>query len=155
MFIFLAAYEKTVILPSISCFMDMPPSSIVDMDSDITEATFLPFTFEEMKTFDQPWIEILDMDEFNSIVTDNSEVATLGSIPEHINTPADNNTHMGVTQSKLVPCTVCKKKICSTDYLVLVHKLVAHNGCNYMCPDYDCRSNIQKIYKLKQGLNIN
>ena len=124
--------------------MEMPPPSIVDMESDATEATFLPFTFEEIKTFDQPWLEILDMDEFNSIITDNSEVATLGGILKHIKTPADDSTHMGVTMSKLVACTVCKKK-CSTDYLVLVHKLVAYNGCNYMCPDYDCRSNIQKL----------
>ena len=79
------------------------------MESDATEATFLAFTFEEIKTFDQPWLEILDMDEFNSIVTDKSEVATQGDIPEHINTPADDSTHMGVTTSKLVACTVCKK----------------------------------------------
>ena len=82
----------------------------MDMEIDATEATFLPFTFEEIKTFDQPWLEILDMDEFNSIVTDKSEVATLGDIPEHnIDTPADNSTHVGVTMSKLVACTVCKK----------------------------------------------
>ena len=68
------AFEKTVILPSISNFMDTPPPSITDMESDATEATFSPFTFEEIKTFDQPWLEILDMDEFNSIVTDKSEV---------------------------------------------------------------------------------
>ena len=52
--------------------MDMPPPSITDMEGDATEATFSPFTFEEIKTFDQPWLEILDMDEFNSIVTDKS-----------------------------------------------------------------------------------
>ena len=132
--------------------MDMPPPSITDMESDATEATFSPFTFEEIKTFDQPWLEILDMDEFNSIITDKCEVATLGDIPEHnINTPADNSNHAGVTMSKLVACTVCKRK-CSTDYLVLVHKLVAHNGCNYMCPDYDCRNYNRKLYKSKQGL---
>ena len=102
MFIVLAAYENTVILPSIRNFMDMPPPSFVDMDSDITEATFSPFTFEEMKTFDQPWIEIFDMEQFNSIMTDNSEVAALGSIPEHINTPADNSTRTELTTSKLV-----------------------------------------------------
>ena len=73
------------------------------MDSDVTEATFSPFTFEEMKTFDQPWIEILDMEQFYSIVMDNSEVTTLRSIPEHINTPADNSTHTELTMSKLVP----------------------------------------------------
>ena len=133
--------------------MDTPPPSITEMEIDKTEATFSPFTFEEIKTFDQPWLEILDMDEFNSIVTDKSEIATLGDIPEHnIDTPADDSTHAGVTTSKLVACTVCKKK-CSTDYLVLVHKLVAHNGCNYMCPDYDCRNNIRKLYKSKQGLS--
>ena len=70
--------------------MDTPPSSIIEMEIDETEATFSPFTFEEIKTFDQPWLEILDMDEFNSIVTDKSEVATLGDILEHnIDTPAD------------------------------------------------------------------
>ena len=37
--------------------MDIPPPIITDMDNDVTEATFLPFTFEEIKTFDQPWIE--------------------------------------------------------------------------------------------------
>ena len=47
--------------------MDTPPPSITEMEIDDTEATFLPFTFEEIKTFDQPWLEILDMDEFNSI----------------------------------------------------------------------------------------
>ena len=90
--------------------MDTQPPSIMDMESDATEATFSPFTFEEIKTFDQPWLEILDMDEFNSIITDKSEVATLGDIPEHnINTPADDSTRTGVTTSKLVACTVCKK----------------------------------------------
>ena len=79
--------------------MDTPPPSFADMDSDVTEATFQPFTFQEMKTFDQPWIEIFDMEQF---VTDNSEVATLGSIPEHINTPADNSTRTELTTSKLV-----------------------------------------------------
>ena len=128
--------------------MATPPPSFADMDSDITEASFLPFTFEEMKTFDQPWIEIFDMEQF---VMDNSEVATLCSIPEHINSPEDNSSHTELTRSKLVPCTVCKNK-CSTDYLVLIHKLIAHNGCNYMCPDYDCRNSIQKLYKSKQGL---
>ena len=89
--------------------MDTPPPSITDMEIDATEATFSLFTFEEIKTFDQPWLEILDMDEFNSIVTDKSEVATLGDIPEHnIDTPADNSTRTGV-MSKLVACTVCKK----------------------------------------------
>ena len=132
--------------------MDTPPPSITDMESDATEATFLPFSFEEIKTFDQPWLEILDMEKFNSIVTDKCEVATLGDIPEHnINTPVDDSNRAGVTMSKLVACTVCKKK-CSTDYLVLVHKLVAHNGCNYMCPDYDCRNHNRKLYKSKQGL---
>ena len=92
--------------------MDTPPPSVTDMESAATEATFLPFTFEEIKTFDQPWLEILDMDEFNSIVTDKSEVATLADIPEHnINTPADNSTCVGVTTNKLVACTVCKKKM--------------------------------------------
>ena len=57
-FIFLAAFEKTVILPSISNFMDMPPPSIKDIEIDATEATFLPFTFEEIITFDQQWLEI-------------------------------------------------------------------------------------------------
>ena len=133
--------------------MDTPPPSITEMEIDDTEATFSPFTFQEIKTFDQPWFEILDMDEFNSIVTDKSEVTTLGDIPEHnIDTPAEDSTRVGVTTSKLVACTVCKKK-CSTDYLVLVHKLVTHNGCNYMCPDYDCRNNIRKLYKSKQGLS--
>ena len=47
----------------------------------------------------------------------------------------------------------CAKKNAVTDYLVLVHKLVAHNRCNYMCPDYDCRKNIRKLYKSKQGLS--
>ena len=50
------------------------------------------------------------MDEFNSIITDKSEVATLGDIPEHnTNTPADDSTHAGVTMNKLVACTVCEK----------------------------------------------
>ena len=91
--------------------MDMPPPRITDMESDATEAKFLPFTFEEIKMFDQPWLEILDMDEFNSIITDKSEVAILGDIPEHnIDTPADDSsTRAGVTTSKLVACTVCKK----------------------------------------------
>ena len=90
--------------------MDTPPPSITDIESDATEATFLLFTFEEIKIFYQPWLEILDMDEFNSIVTDKCEVATLGDIPEHnINTPADDSNHAGVTMSKLVACTVCKK----------------------------------------------
>ena len=54
--------------------------------------------------------KILDMDEFHSIVTDESEVATLGDIPEdNIDTPVDDSTHVGVTTSKLVACTVCKK----------------------------------------------
>ena len=53
--------------------MDTPPPSITEMEIDDTEATFSPFTFQEIKTFDQPWFEILDMDEFNSIVTDKSE----------------------------------------------------------------------------------
>ena len=102
--------------------MDMPPPSITDMEIDATEATFSPFTFEEIKTFDQPWLEILDMDKFNSIIAEKSEVATLGDIPEHnIDTPADYRTRAGVTTSKLIACTVCKK-ICSADYLVLVHK---------------------------------
>ena len=80
------------------------------MEIDDTEATFSPFTFEEIKTFDQPWLEILGMDQFNSIVTDKSEVTTLGDILEHnIDTPADDSTHTGVTMSKLVACTVCKK----------------------------------------------
>ena len=88
--------------------MGTPPPSITEMEIDNTEATFLLFTFEEIKTFDQPWLEILDMDEFNSIVTDKSEVTTLGDIPEHnIDTPADNSTQTGVTTSKLVACTVC------------------------------------------------
>ena len=107
---FLASFEKTVILPSISNFMDTPPPSIMEMEIDDTEATFSPFTFQEIKTFDQPWFEILDMDKFNSIVTDKSEVATLGDIPEHnIDTPAEDSTRAGVTTSKLVACTVCKK----------------------------------------------
>ena len=90
--------------------MDMPPPSITDMEIDDTEDTFSPFTFEEIKTFDQPWLEILDIDEFNSSVTDKSEVATLGNILEHnIDTPADDSTCAGVTTSKLVACTVCKK----------------------------------------------
>ena len=90
--------------------MDPPPPSITEIENDDTEATFLPFTFEEIKTFDQPGFEILDMDKFNSIVTDKSEVAILGDIPEHnIDTPADDSTHAGVTMSKLVACTVCKK----------------------------------------------
>ena len=80
-FIFLASFEKTVILPSICNFMDTPPPSIMEMEINDTEATFLPFTFEEIKTFDQPRFEFLDMDKFNSIVTDKSEVATLGDIP--------------------------------------------------------------------------
>ena len=80
----------------------------MDMEIDATEATFSLFTFEEIKTFDQPWLEILDMDKFNSIITDKSEVATLGDIPEHnIDTPADHSTHTGVTMSKLVACTLC------------------------------------------------
>ena len=88
--------------------MDMPPPSITDIEIDTTEATFLPFTFEEIKTFDQPWLELLDMDKFNSIITDKSEVATLGDIPEHnIDTPADNSTRAGVTTSKLVACILC------------------------------------------------
>ena len=60
--------------------MDMPPPSITDTESDATEATFSPFTFEEIKTFDEPWLEILDMDEFNSIIMDKCEVATLGDV---------------------------------------------------------------------------
>ena len=123
--------------------MDTPPPSITEMEIDETEATFSPFTFEEIKTFVQPWLETLDMDEFNSIVTDKSEVATLGDILEHnIDTPADDSTRAGVTKSKLVACTVCKKT-----------NVVAHNGCNYMCPDYDCRNNIRKLYESKQGLS--
>ena len=101
--------------------MDMPPPSITDMESDSTEATFLPFTFKEIKTFDQPWPEILDMDKFNSIVTDKSEVATLGDILEHINTPADNSTHTGVTKSKLVACTVCKKNAILTIWFLFTN----------------------------------
>ena len=31
-------------------------------------------------------------------------------------------------------------------------KILAYNGCHYMCPDDDCRNNIQKLYKSKQGL---
>ena len=54
-------------------------------------------------------LEILDMDEFNSIIMDKCEVTTLGDIPENINTPADDSTRMGVTMSKLVACTVRKK----------------------------------------------
>ena len=89
--------------------MDTPPPSITEMEIDDTEDTFSPFTFQEIKTIDQPWFEILDMDKFNSIVTDKSEVATLGDIPEHnIDTPAEDSTHAGVTTSKLVACTVCK-----------------------------------------------
>ena len=80
--------------------MDTPPPSITEMEIDNTEATFSQFTFEEIKTFDQPWLEILDMDEFNSIVTDKSVVATLGDISEHnIDTPADDSTRVGVTTS--------------------------------------------------------
>ena len=121
-FIFLAAFEKTVILPSISNFMDTPPPSITEMEIDDTEATFSPFTFEEIKTFDQPWLEILDMDEFNSIVTDKSEVATLGDIPEHnIDTPADDSTRSGVTMSKLVACTVCKKNAVLTIWFLFTN----------------------------------
>ena len=83
--------------------MDTQPPSITEMEIDETEATFSPFTFEEIKTFDQPWLEIFDMDKFNSIVTDKSEVATLDDIPEHnIDTPADDSTDAGVTMSKLV-----------------------------------------------------
>ena len=48
-FIFFASFEKTVILPSISNFMDTPPPSITEMEIDDTEATFLPFTFQEIK----------------------------------------------------------------------------------------------------------
>ena len=102
--------------------MDTPPPSITDMEIDATEATFSPFTFEEIKTFDQPWLEILDMDEFNSIVTDKSEVATLGDIPEHnIDTPADDSTHVGVTMSKLVACTVCKKNAVLTIWFLFTN----------------------------------
>ena len=101
--------------------MDTPPQSIMEMEIDDTEATFSPFTFEEIKTFDQPWLEILDMDEFNSIITDKSEVATLGDIPEHnIDTPADDSTHAGVT-SKLVACTVCKKNAVLTIWFLFTN----------------------------------
>ena len=86
------------------------------------KATFLPFTFEEIKTFDKPWLEILDMDEFNSIVTDKSEVATLSDIPEHnIDTPADNSTRVVVTMSKLVACTVCKKNAVLTIWFLFTN----------------------------------
>ena len=102
--------------------MDTPPPSIREMEIDETEATFSPFTFEEIKTFDQPWLEIFDMDEFNSIVTDKSEVATLGDIPEHnIDTPADDSTHVGVTMSKLVACTVCKKNAVLTIWFLFTN----------------------------------
>ena len=102
--------------------MVTPPPSITGMESDATEATFSPFTFEEIKTFDQPWLEILDMDEFNSIVTDKSEVATLGDIPKHnIDTPADNSTRAGVTTSKLVACTVCKKNAVLTIWFLFTN----------------------------------
>ena len=97
--------------------MDTPPPSIMDMESDATEATFSPFTFEEIKTFDQPWLEILDI----SNITDYSEVTTLGGIPEHTNTPADNSTHMGVTMSKLVACTVCKKNAVLTIWFLFTN----------------------------------
>ena len=43
--------------------MDAPPPGIADMESDTTKAKFSPFTFEEIKTFDQPWLEILDIDD--------------------------------------------------------------------------------------------
>ena len=122
MFIFLAAFEKTVILPSISNFMDTPPPSIMEMEIDETEATFLPFTFEEIKTFDQLWLEIFNMDEFNSIVTDKSEVATLDDILEHnIDTPADDSTRAGITTSKLVACTVCKKNAVLTIWFLFTN----------------------------------
>ena len=102
--------------------MDTPPPSITEMEIDKTEATFSPFTFEEIKTFDQPWLEILDMDEFNSIVTDKSEVATLGDIPEHnIDTPADDCTCTGVTTSKLVACTICKKNAVLTIWFLFTN----------------------------------
>ena len=111
-----------MILPSISNFMDTPPPSITEMEIDDTEATFSPFTFQEIKTFDQPWFEILDMDEFNSIVTDKSEVATLGDIPEHnIDTPAEDSTRVGVTMSKLVACTVCKKNAVLTIWFLFTN----------------------------------
>ena len=101
--------------------MDTPPPSITEMEIDETEATISPFTFEEIKTFDQPWLEIFDMDEFNSIVTDKSEVATLGDILEHnIDTPADDSTRTGVT-SKLVACTVCKKNAVLTIWFLFTN----------------------------------
>ena len=103
--------------------MDTPPPSITEMEIDDTEATFSPFTFQEIKTFDQPWFEILDMDdEFNSIITDKSEVATLGDIPEHnIDTPAEDSTRVGVTMSKLVACTVCKKNAVLTIWFLFTN----------------------------------
>ena len=102
--------------------MDIPPPSITEMEIDDTEATFSPFTFAEIKTFDQPWFKILDMDEFNSIVTDKSEVATLGDIPEHnIDTPAEDSTRVGVTMSKLVDCTVCKKNAVLTIWFLFTN----------------------------------
>ena len=103
--------------------MDTPPPSITEMEIDDTEATFSPFTFQELKTFDQPWFEVLDMDKFNSIVvTDKSEVATLGDIPEHnIDNPAEDSTHAGVTTSKLVACTVCKKNAVLTIWFLFTN----------------------------------
>ena len=102
--------------------MDMPPPSITDMEIDDTEATFSPFTFEEIKTFDQPWLEILDMDKFNSSVTDKSGVATLGNILEHnIDTPEDDSTRTEVTTSKLVACTVCKKNAVLTIWFLFTN----------------------------------
>ena len=102
--------------------MDTPPPSIREMEIDDTEATFSPFTFEEIKTFDEPWLVILDMDEFNSIITDKSEVATLGDIPEHNNdTLADDSTRTGVTTSKLVACTVCKKNAVLTIWFLFTN----------------------------------
>ena len=91
--------------------MDMPPPSITDMEIEATEATFSPFTFEEIKTFDQPWLEILDMDEFNSIVTDKSEVTTLGDIPMYRDkgTPPKKEGGSSFTVTKL-PSSLKPKK---------------------------------------------
>ena len=131
--------------------MDTLPLSLMDGLTDTTEATLSPFTLEKIQTFNQPWTEILDIHEFNSIIMNNSGVTTLDGKLEDNGTPADNTTCIGTIPSKLVACTMGKKR-CGTNYLALVHKIFVHNGCHYMCPDDDCRNNIQKLYKSKQGL---
>ena len=90
----------------------------------------MPITFEEIQTFDQPWPEILDIHEFNSILTDNSGVATLDGNLEDKSTPADDSSRTGAITSKLIACTMCKKRY-GTDYLALVYKILSHNGCHY------------------------